>query len=73
MALEISSTLIQLYHYILLFLMEKDALKVEQLLEVLMNTVMEMNVLMEDVLAMEILMDMNALIVETLMKMDALK
>ena len=39
----------------------------------LMNTMMEMNVLMEDVLAIEILMDMNALIVEALMKMDALR
>ena len=35
--------------------------------------VMEINVLMKYVLAMEVLMDMNALIVEVLMKMDALK
>ena len=77
MALEVPSTLIQnkLYRYILLFLMEKDALTVEKLLKmkVLMITVMEMNVLLEDVLAIEVLMDMNALIVEALMKMDALK
>ena len=43
MALEVPSTLIQnmLYRYILLFLMENDALKVEKLMkmEVLMNTV----------------------------------
>ena len=47
MALEVPSTLIQnkLYRYIVLFLMEKDALKVEKLLkiEVLMNTVMGMS------------------------------